>query len=127
MIDSRKKTNPCTKATKIPSAMIGRGAKKAPASAKQNGQDDLVSHHVSEQTESEGTGSGQVSDDFDDKDQWRHPPDRPHKVFDVADTMVFDTDDMGEHHHDEAQEGGVEVGGGRKNPGMMPIRLPIKM
>ena len=105
MMESRKKTNPCTKATKIPRAMIGSGAKKAPAKTEKNGQNDFVSHHVSEKTEGERQNPCQVTDDFDDEDQRRHPPHGSHKVFDILGAMVFDTNDVGEDHDNDQCDG----------------------
>ncbi len=92
--------------------------------SEKNAQNNLVAHHVSEQTERERQDPRQMPDDLDDKDQRRHPPDRPHKVFDVAGAMVFDADDVGEHHdYQGTGPRGVEVGGGRKEPGDNPDQV----
>ena len=75
-----------------------------------------MAHHVSEQTEGERQNACQVADDFNDEDQWGHPPDRPQKVFDVGCTVVLDSDNVRkDHDHQGAGEGCIEVGGGRES------------
>jgi len=51
MTARRKNTKACTRATKIPNAMMGRGAKKRPGQGKQDAQYQLMTHHVTEKTE----------------------------------------------------------------------------
>jgi len=64
-----------------------------------NGQNDFMSHHVTEKTEGEGQNSGHMANNFNDENQRTHPPYRPHKMFDVFYAVVLDSDDMGKDHH----------------------------
>ena len=54
-----------------------------------------------------------MTDNFNDENQGRHPPDRSQKMIDVFRAVIFDADDVGgEKHHQRARGGGVQIGGG---------------
>ncbi len=78
----------------------GQRREKCPGKSEQDGQNDLMAHHVSKKTEREGQNPCSMADEFNDKDQRAHPPDRPQKMLDVFDAMVFQTDDVGKHDND---------------------------
>ena len=52
----------------------GQWGKKSAGQSEKDRQNDFMSHHVSEKTERQGKYPGKVADDFNDKDQRRHPP-----------------------------------------------------
>ena len=59
-----------------------------------------------------------MSDHLDRENDRNHPPDRPEKMFDVFCAMIFQADDMREHHdRQRAGQGCVEAGGRREESG----------
>jgi len=99
------------KATITPISIIGSGTRNG-TRVKQDHQHNLMAVHVAEQTQRQRQRPGQVPDQLNRKNQRGEPDDRAAEMFEIAQAVLLDPDDVG-HGKDSQSYGGVGVEIGR--------------
>ena len=129
IMDSRVKTKACTTLVKTARNIMGSGARNMPARNKQDGQHQIFTHDIAEETQSQGEHPGEVADDLNDEEQRRQGRDGSQKVLDIFRPVVLDPQVMGIDKGAQGQgQGDIDIGRGRdRNPGTSPMRLQNMM
>ena len=129
IMDSRVKTKACTDAGEHRQEHHGQRRQEHAGQEQEDGQDQVFTHDIAEETQSQGEHPGEVADDLNEEEQRRQGRDGSQKMLDILGPVVLDPQVMGDRRRCTRPVARVILilDVGDRNPGSSPIRLQNMM